>query len=85
MISQGFCCQVVSRLSWRTGHAHHNISNKSINTNLYNVLKALIEDLNAQALPSGGVNRSQSWYRVWILLQRLGVGKNVISLPFQMK
>ena len=38
----------------------HNISNKSISTNLYNIPQALIEDLNAQALSSGRVNRSQS-------------------------
>lgn len=57
-----------------------NISNKSISTNLYNIVQALIEDLNARAVSSGGVNKSQSWYSMWILLQRLG--ENVISLPF---
>ena len=37
-----------------------NISNKSISTNLYNIVQALIEDLNARAVSSGGVNKSQS-------------------------
>ena len=37
-----------------------NISNKSISTNLYNIVQALIEGLNARAVSSGGVNKSQS-------------------------